>query len=377
MHFSLSHTDAGCAARAGVLRLPHGAVQTPVFMPVGTQGSVKSLDSTDLLALEASIILCNTFHLYLRPGADALKDLGGIHRFMQWPQPVLTDSGGFQVFSLSALNKVSEDGVMFQSPLDGSRHFFSPESVIDIQRTIGADIMMCLDECTEYPADYDRAAASMAMTERWARRCKTQWEQGDLSKQALFGIVQGGVHESLRRESAAGLTALDFPGYAVGGVSVGESREEMEAATRWATDCLPATKPRYLMGVGAPEDLLMAIEHGIDMFDCVMPTRNARHGNLFTHHGRMNIKNARFARDDAPVDADCRCPVCRVYSRAYLSHLFRVGELSALRFNTLHNLSFMIQLAVQARNAICDDRYVAFKRAFLQAYNQHDGTHSC
>ncbi len=372
MRFTLAHKDAGCAARAGELQLPHGTVQTPVFMPVGTQGSVKSLDSGDLVALGAGIVLCNTFHLYLRPGPEVLAELGGIHTFMRWPGPVLTDSGGFQVFSLSALSKVTEEGVHFQSPLDGSRHFFTPESVIDIQRAIGADIIMCLDECTEHPASYDRAAASMALTERWAQRCKTQWEQGDTAGQSLFGIVQGGVYESLRKESAAALTALEFPGYAVGGVSVGESREEMEAATCWATACLPEEKPRYLMGVGSPQDMLTAIEHGIDMFDCVMPTRNARHGNLFTRAGRINIKNARFVRDEGPVDPTCGCPVCRVYSRAYLSHLFRARELSSLRLNTLHNLFFMIQLTIQARRAICDDTYVAFKRAFLQAYNQCD-----
>ncbi|MCK5862915.1 MAG: tRNA guanosine(34) transglycosylase Tgt [Candidatus Hydrogenedentes bacterium] len=372
MRYEITHTAADCAARTGLLELPHGTVETPVFMPVGTQASVKSLDSADLLNLDATIILANTYHLYLRPGMEVLDAMGGIHRFMHWDRPVLTDSGGFQVFSLSALNKVSEEGVLFQSAIDGSRHFFSPEKAIDVQRTIGADIMMCFDECTEYPADYDRAAASMAMTERWAKRCKTRWEEGDTEKQALFGIVQGGVYESLRKQSASALADLDFPGYAVGGVSVGESKEEMEAAVAWTMPCLPKMKPRYLMGVGAPEDMLTAIEYGVDMFDCVMPTRNARHGNLFTRHGRMNIKNARFARDDAPVDRECNCPVCQVYSRAYLRHLFRAGELTSLRLNTLHNLCFMIQLAVQARDAIRKDAYIAFKHAFLQAYNQRD-----
>lgn len=372
MNFEVIHTDTGCAARRGVLELPHGRVETPVFMPVGTQASVKALDSADLCALNASIILANTYHLYLRPGTETLEALGGIHGFMRWDRPVLTDSGGFQVFSLSALNKVSEEGVMFQSAIDGSRHFFTPEKAVDIQRSIGADIIMCLDECTEYPADYDRAAASMAMTERWAKRCKTRWEEGDTERQALFGIVQGGVYESLRRQSALGLAALEFPGYAIGGVSVGESKEEMAAAVQWTTPCLPEGKPRYLMGVGTPQDMLYAIEQGVDMFDCVMPTRNARHGNLFTRLGRMNIKNARFARDDAPIDAECGCPVCRIYSRAYISHLFRAGELSSLRLNTLHNLWFMIQLAVQARDAIQQNAYVAFRRTFLQNYTLRD-----
>ena len=372
MNFRVLHTDAGCAARTGVLELPHGRVETPVFMPVGTQASVKSLDSTDLIALNASIILANTYHLYLRPGTETLEEMGGIHGFMHWDRPVLTDSGGFQVFSLSALNKVSEEGVMFQSAIDGSRHFFTPERAVDIQRSIGADIIMCLDECTEYPADYDRAAASMAMTTRWAKRCKERWEESNVPQQALFGIVQGGVHESLRKQSALELSALDFPGYAIGGVSVGESKTEMEAAVQWTTPCLPANKPRYLMGVGTPEDMLNAIEQGIDMFDCVMPTRNARHGNLFTRHGRVNIKNARFARDKAPIDPECMCPVCRIYSRAYLSHLFRSGELTSLRLNTLHNLWFMIQLAVQACDAIQKDAYVAFKRTFLQDYTRRE-----
>lgn len=372
MNFEVTYTDSSCAARAGILELPHGTVETPVFMPVGTQASVKSLDSADLETINASIILANTYHLYLRPGTETLEAMGKIHEFMRWDRPMLTDSGGFQVFSLSALNKVSEDGVMFQSAIDGSRHFFTPEKAVDIQRSIGADIIMCLDECTEYPAGYDRAAASMAMTERWAKRCKAQWLEGDTEQQALFGIVQGGVHESLRRQSALGLAALDFPGYAIGGVSVGESKEEMEAAVQWTTPCLPETKPRYLMGVGPPEDMLTAIEHGVDMFDCVMPTRNARHGNLFTRQGRVNIKNARFARDDAPLDAECGCPVCKTYSRAYLSHLFRAGELSSLRLNTLHNLWFMIQLAVQARDAIKSNAFVAFKRTFLQNYSPCD-----
>jgi len=372
MNFEVFHTDTGCAARTGVLGLPHGRVETPVFMPVGTQASVKALDSADLYALNASIILANTYHLYLRPGMETLEAMGGIHNFMRWDRPVLTDSGGFQVFSLSALNKVSEEGVMFQSAIDGSRHFFTPEKAVDIQRSIGADIIMCLDECTEYPADYDRAAASMAMTERWAKRCKTRWEEGDTVRQALFGIVQGGVYESLRRQSALGLAALELPGYAIGGVSVGESKEEMEAAVQWTTPCLPEGKPRYLMGVGTPQDMLYAIECGVDMFDCVMPTRNARHGNLFTRRGRINIKNARFARDASPIDPECSCPVCRVYSRAYISHLFRAGELSSLRLNTLHNLWFMIQLAVQARDAIKQDAYVAFRHTFLQNYTLRD-----
>lgn len=371
MEFSLLHKDPDTDARTGVLRLPHGTVETPVFMPVGTQASVKSLDSRELRELGVEILLGNTYHLYLRPGTEVLDAFGGIHRFMQWDRPVLTDSGGFQIFSLSALNKVSEEGVLFRSGLDGSRHFFTPEKSVDIQRSIGADIIMCLDECTEYPARYDRAAVSMALTERWAQRCKARWEQEGMTEaQSLFAIVQGGVHESLRRESAQALAALDFPGYAIGGVSVGESKEEMEQAVAWTAPELPRDKPRYLMGVGAPEDLLNAIALGVDMFDCVMPTRNARHGNLFTGQGRLNIKNARFARDTGPVEENCDCPACRTYSRAYMHHLFRSGELLALRLNTLHNLFFMIQLTTRARDAIRNGAFGPFKKAFLQTYTR-------
>lgn len=368
MQFEIVHRDMNSAARTGILTLPHGKVETPVFMPVGTQGAVKSLDSVDLSTIGTQIILGNTYHLYLRPGEHLLKSFGGLHHFMQWDKPILTDSGGFQVFSLSALNKVTEDGVWFRSTWDGSKHFFSPERAIEIQRTIGADIIMCLDECTEYPASFDRATKSVALTYRWAKRCKSYWEREDTNLQSLFGIVQGSVYESLRKESAAELAALDLPGYAIGGVSVGESKEEMESATAWATASLPIDKPRYLMGVGPPEDILNAISHGIDMFDCVYPTRNARHGNLLSRLGRINIKNARFAHDPDPIDAECTCPTCRTYSKAYLHHLFRAGEISSFRLNTLHNLFFMIQLMSQARDAIREGAYETFKRAFLHTY---------
>ena len=370
LRFEITASDTDSAARTGLVQVSRGGIETPVFMPGGTQASVKSLDSNELRAIGATIILGNTYHLYLRPGTEVLEQFGGIHRFMQWDRPVLTDSGGFQIFSLSALNKVTEEGVMFRSSLDGSRHFFTPEKAVDIQRSIGSDIIMCLDECTEHPASFDRAAASMALTERWARRCKAQWEQSGGAHQSLFAIVQGNVYESLRKDSAEALAAMEFPGYAIGGVSVGESKEEMELAVAWSTAVLPAEKPRYLMGVGAPEDLLTAIGYGVDMFDCVLPTRNARHGNLFTSQGRMNIKNARFARDAGPIDENCDCPTCRTYSRAYLHHLFRAGELLALRLNTLHNLSFMIQLTARAREAIRNGAFGSFRRAFLQSYKQ-------
>ena len=369
MQYTVEAKDPQCAARTGRLSLPHGEVETPIFMPVGTQASVKALSQEDLEAIGAQIILGNAYHLYLRPGTETLEAAGGIHRFMHWNRPVLTDSGGFQVFSLDGLNKVSSEGVTFQSHIDGSRHHFSPEKAVDIQISIGADIMMCFDECTTYPVTRMAAEQSFRMTLEWAARCKTHWEAREVvDKQALFGIVQGSIYEDFRRESALGTVALDFPGYAIGGVSVGESKEEMADAVRWVTPLLPEEKPRYLMGVGPPEDLLMAIEHGVDMFDCVMPTRNARNGTLFTSTGKINIKNACFARDFGPLDAQCACPVCQNYTRAYLSHLFRAGEILALRLNTLHNLFFMLQLAADVREAIRQGAYLSFKRAFLARY---------
>jgi len=371
MKFAVTARDQATNARAGRLQLPHGTVETPVFMPVGTQASVKALSQEDLEAMHAEIILANAYHLYLRPGTEVLEAAGGIHRFMDWPRPILTDSGGFQVFSLDGLNKVSAEGVAFQSHLDGSRHFFSPEKATDVQISIGADIIMCFDECTSYPVSREKAEESMRMTLAWAARCRRRWTEREAQQQALFGIVQGSVFEDLRKASAAGTVALDFPGYAIGGVSVGESKEEMTAAVAWTTPLLPEAKPRYLMGVGTPEDLLFGIEHGIDMFDCVLPTRNARNGSLFTSRGRINIKNAPYARDFSPVDADCSCPVCRRYSRAYLSHLYRAKEIAALRLNTLHNLSFMLHLAAEARKAIQVGSFVAFKRSFLQLYSSN------
>jgi queuine tRNA-ribosyltransferase len=370
MHFSfqVESRDNSCAARTGRLVTPHGAIETPVFMPVGTQASVKTLTAEDLEQLDAQIILGNAYHLYLRPGTDILERAGGIHPFMNWKRPVLTDSGGFQVFSLAKFNKVTPDGVKFQSHIDGSRHTFTPESAIDVQLAIGADIIMCFDECTAYPADRDTAAKSMRMTVDWARRCKTHWQERDRPQNTLFGIVQGSTYEDLRKECAQALTEIDFPGYAIGGVSVGETKDEMIAATGWAASVLPEEKPRYLMGVGPPEDILEAVERGIDMFDCVMPTRNARNGNLFTWHGRVNIKNAEFRDDFTPLDPDCGCPVCRRYSRAYLCHLFRAGEISALRLNTLHNLWFMLDFTANLRRAIRAGCFLEFKREFLAKY---------
>jgi queuine tRNA-ribosyltransferase len=306
----------------------------------------------------------------LRPGTEVLAAAGGIHRFMDWDGGVLTDSGGFQVFSLDGLNKVTPEGVEFQSHLDGSRHFFSPEKATDVQIAIGGDIIMCFDECTAYPVTRDAAAASMRMTLAWAERCRDRWrERGADERQALFGIVQGSVFDDLRVESAQGTVALDLPGYAIGGVSVGESKEEMAAAVSATVPYLPTDRPRYLMGVGPPEDFLAAIEQGVDLFDCVMPTRNARNGSLFTSSGKINIKNAPFAQDFGPIDPECVCPVCRRYTRAYLSHLFRAKEILALRLNTLHNLFFMLSLSARARSAIREQRFPEFKRDFLRAYS--------
>ena len=367
--FTVEATDPHCAARAGRIHTPHGEVETPVFMPVGTQASVKALSQEDLALLDAQIILGNAYHLYLRPGTGILEEAGGLHAFMAWPRPILTDSGGFQVFSLANLNKVSSEGVSFRSHIDGSAHDLSPEKAVDIQIAAGADIIMCFDECTSYPCEYDRAAESMRMTLEWARRSKDRWVEREARHQALFGIVQGSTYQDLRRESAAATVDIGFPGYAIGGVSVGESKEDMVAAVDWTSGILPRDKPRYLMGVGPPEDLLEAVERGVDMFDCVMPTRNARNGSLFTSTGKLNIRNSRFQTDFTPLDPACGCPVCKRYTRAYLSHLYRAGELSALRLNTLHNLFFMLELAANMRQAIRAGRFLEFKRRFLHEYS--------
>ncbi len=366
--FELTGRDPDCAARVGRVETPHGGFDTPVFMPVGTQATVKAVSQEDLERIDAPIILGNAYHLYLRPGTEIIKKAGGLHEFMTWNRPILTDSGGFQVFSLGTLNKVTEDGVRFQSHLDGSSHFLGPETAIDIQRDIGADIIMCFDECTSYPVTEQTARDSMERTLNWAARCRAHWEQEAMHRQALFGIVQGSTFEHLRRESAERTVALDFPGHAIGGVSVGESKDQMAEAVAATAPYLPEDKPRYLMGVGPPEDFLTAIELGVDMFDCVMPTRNARNGSLFTSEGRINIKNQRFRTDFGPLDPACPCPVCRRYSRAYLSHLFRSNEVLSLQLNTLHNLCFMLDLAANVRTAIRAGSFLEFKRAFLNAY---------
>ena len=337
------------AARRGRLQLAHGVVETPIFMPVGTVGSVKTLTPTDLREIGASIILGNTYHLNLRPGMEVIKAFGGLHRFIGWDRPILTDSGGFQIFSLAKLTKMSEAGASFQSHLDGSRILLTPELAVEIQETIGSDIHMVLDECTPYPATHEQAADSMRRSLRWAKRCRAARTRHELCQ---FGIVQGGVYDDLRAESARGLIDIGFEGYAIGGLSVGETKTEMAAATAAATAILPVDKPRYLMGVGTPLDLLEGIALGVDLFDCVMPTRNGRNGTLFTSQGRINIKNLKFRLGDSPLDPSCACYTCQTFSKAYLRHLFVAGEITGMRLMTLHNLAYYLQLMAEVRASI-------------------------
>jgi queuine tRNA-ribosyltransferase len=359
--FKLIKTDRDSAARLGSLTTPHGSIDTPVFMPVGTQATVKAMTPEELWATGAQIILANTYHLYIRPGHELVARLGGLHEFMHWDGPILTDSGGFQVFSLGELRKISEEGVRFQSHLDGSYHFISPERAIAIQEALGGDIIMCFDECPPYPAEYDYVRRSAELTGRWARRCKEAKRRDD---QALFGIVQGGMYRDLRERSAMELCALGFDGYALGGLSVGEEKRLMYEVMEYCAPLLPEDKPRYVMGIGAPEDLIEGINSGVDMFDCVMPTRNARNGMLFTATGRINIKNAGYAEDRSPIDGECACYVCKNYSRAYLRHLYRAGEILASRLNTWHNLHYYQALMAGARQAIAEDRFMQFRGEF-------------
>ncbi len=343
--------------RRGHLHTPHGTVETPAFMPCASVGAVKALSPQEVREAGIEIILCNTYHLYLRPGYESIRELGGLHVFTGWNGPILTDSGGFQVFSLAPLRKITEDGVLFQSHLDGTRHFLSPEKAIAVQQALGADIIMPLDECPPYPISHEQAADALERTLRWAERSRDVHKESD---QMLFGIVQGGIFSDLRARGVRELTRLGFGGYALGGLSVGESKAEIEEVLRTTTPLLPADSPRYLMGVGTPEDILGAIAHGIDLFDCVMPTRHGRTGNLFTSTGRINIKGARYARDPSPVDPACHCHTCRHYSRAYLRHLFVAGEIFGLRLNTLHNLHFYGHLMHEARRAIAEKRFEGY-----------------
>jgi len=366
MKFSLSTADNN--ARLGFLETAHGIIETPTFMPVGTQGTVKAIEQRELVEIGAQIILGNTYHLYLRPGLEILRAANGLHKFMNWRKPILTDSGGFQVFSLSELRKLSEDGVRFQSHIDGSEHLFTPENVVDIQRVIGSDIMMMLDECTPFPSTFDEAKKSNELTMRWAKRGRMQFlltEELYEHSQAQFAIVQGSVYAELREISAKQLIELDCEGYAIGGLAVGESAETMYAMVEVCNEILPQEKPRYLMGVGTPENLLEAIERGVDMFDCVLPTRNGRNANVFSRFGKINFRNAEYKNDFTPIDDECECYTCRNFTRAYLRHLFMTKEILGLQLATIHNLYFYQWLMKETRNAIREKRFAEWKREML------------
>lgn len=359
MQFTLHNTDG--VARRGTITLAHGQVETPAFMPVGTYGTVKAMSPLDLQEIGAHICLGNTFHLWLRPGLEVIAAHGGLHKFMGWDKPILTDSGGFQVWSLGELRKITEEGVKFRSPINGDSCFLTPEESMHIQRVLNSDIVMIFDECTPYPATHDEARKSMELSLRWAKRSKDAFADNPNN---LFAIVQGGMFEDLRDISLNGLKEIGFDGYAIGGLSVGEPKEDMLRILAHTAPQMPQDKPRYLMGVGTPEDLVDAVSHGIDMFDCVMPTRNARNGWLFTQYGDVKIKNASYKNDLRPLDADCSCYTCRNFSRAYLHHLFRVGEILGARLNTIHNLHYYQQLMQEMRDAIAQNYFSAFKQNF-------------
>jgi len=356
LNFSIVKKDSYSKARAGYFDTAHGRVETPMFMPVGTQGTVKAVNKSFLEEdIKAQIVLSNTYHLYLRPGTEILEKAGGLHKFMNWQKPILTDSGGYQVFSLSGLRKIKSDGVEFSSHLDGSKHFFSPEKVIQIQRSIGADIMMVLDECTPFPCEYDYAVNSTKLTSDWAILNKKAFENTKSLygfDQFLFGIIQGSIYKDLREESARDLVKMNFDGYAIGGLAVGEPADVMYEITNFTTDLMPENKPRYLMGVGRPENILESIERGIDLFDCVMPTRNARHAILFTSTGVLNVRNSQFKDDFNKIDEQCNCYTCSNYSRAYMRHLFNAGEILGMELASIHNLHFYIGLVSEARRQI-------------------------
>ncbi len=359
MEFKVATTDG--AARRGTLKLAHGTVETPAFMPVGTYGTVKAMSPAELQEIGAHIVLGNTFHLWLRPGLEVIAAHGGLHRFMGWQGPILTDSGGFQVFSLGAMRKISEEGVKFQSPVNGDACFLTPEESMRIQCVLNSDIVMVFDECTPYPADVTQAAESMELSLRWAERSRRAFAE---NPNALFGIVQGGMYEDLRDRSLAGLVSIGFDGYAIGGLSVGEPKEDMERILAHTAPRLPADKPRYLMGVGTPDDIVAAVEQGIDMFDCVLPTRNARNGWIYTRHGTIKLRNAQYRDDVRPLDAACACYTCRHFSRAYLHHLQKVNEILGARLNTWHNLFYFFELMRELRSAIEHTRLADFVGEF-------------
>ena len=354
-------------ARAGRFYTPHGVIETPVFMPVGTQATVKTMTPDELKENNAQIILGNTYHLYLRPGHELVKEAGGLHKFMNWDRPILTDSGGFQVFSLGELRKIKEEGVTFRSHLDGSKHLFSPERVMEIEEAIGADIAMAFDECTPYPADYNYAKNSMERTTRWLERCIKAHTRED---QALFGIIQGSMYKDLRTESAKAVTSFDLPGYAIGGLSVGEPAETMYEMLDINTDIMPINKPRYLMGVGAADNLVEGVKLGVDMFDCVLPTRIARNGTVMTKHGKLVVRNAEYAHDFRPLEEGCGCYACRNFTRAYIRHLIKSGEVLGIRLTTIHNIYFLTNLMKEIRTPILEERYPEFITEFYANFSR-------
>ncbi|KPU28008.1 queuine tRNA-ribosyltransferase [Caloranaerobacter sp. TR13] len=364
--YELIKESTECKARLGKLHTPHGIIETPIFMPVGTRATVKTMTPEELKDLGAQIILSNTYHLYLRPGHELIKEAGGLHKFMNWDKPILTDSGGFQVFSLGDLRKITEEGVEFRSHIDGSRHFISPEKSIEIQNALGSDIIMAFDECAPYPSDRDYVKHSLERTTRWAKRCKEAHRNPET--QALFGIVQGGMYRDLREQSAKEIIDLDFPGYAIGGLSVGEPKELMYEVLDYTAPLLPKNKPRYLMGVGSPDCLFEGVIRGIDMFDCVLPTRIARNGTVMTSQGKVVIRNAKYARDFGKLDPECDCYTCQNYSRAYIRHLFNVNEILGARLTTIHNLYFLLKLMENIRLAIKEDRLLQYKEEFFKKY---------
>ncbi len=368
--YELLHECKQTGARRGVIHTPHGDIQTPIFMPVGTQATVKSMTPEELKEeVKAQIILSNTYHLYLRPGQEIVKEAGGLHNFMKWDRPILTDSGGFQVFSLSSLRKITEEGVAFHSHLDGSKHLFTPESVMKTEEDLGADIIMAFDECCPYPSTYEYTKNSMERTTRWAKRCK---EAHTTENQALFGIIQGGFFEDLRKKSAEDLIALDLPGYAIGGISVGEPKEEFLKMLYYTTPLMPKDKPRYLMGVGTPDYLIEAALAGIDMCDCVLPTRIARNGTALTSHGKVVVRNATYERDWTPLDSECDCYTCKNYTRAYIRHLVKANEILGVRLLSIHNLRFLTRLMENIRTAIENDCLGDFRTEFYKKYGYED-----
>ncbi|MFR2518694.1 tRNA guanosine(34) transglycosylase Tgt [Peptostreptococcus stomatis] len=366
VRYELIKTCKQTGARLGRLHTPHGVIETPIFMPVGTQATVKAMTPEELKDIGSQIILSNTYHLYMRPGHDLIERAGGLHKFMNWDKPILTDSGGFQVFSLGPLRKIKEEGVEFRSHLDGSKHFLSPEKATEIQNALGSDIIMAFDECAPYPADRQYVKNSLERTTRWLERCKAAHKYPE--RQALFGIVQGGMYKDLREQSAKEITAIDLPGYAIGGLSVGEPKEMMYEVLDYTVPLLPEDKPRYLMGVGSPDDLLEGVLRGIDMFDCVLPTRIARNGTAMTSQGKVVVRNASYAEDFSSLDPECDCYTCRNYTKAYLRHLIKCNEILGARLLTIHNLHFLLKLMENVREAIREDRLLDYKKDFFEKY---------